>query len=237
MKPINILVAEDEDNLREGLVETLEAEGYRVVAVADGAAALEIYKAEAVDLLLLDIMMPEMSGYQVCREVRRLDGRVPIIMLTAKGEEIDKVLGLELGADDYVTKPFGLHELRARIAAVLRRCRRETEPCEEGLPETFRFGEATIERKSFQGRLCRNTFSLTAREMKLLEIFACHPGEVLSRNDLLNRAWGIDYQGTTRTLDQHVAQLRKKVEPEPALPRVIVTVHGVGYRYDGWSVS
>ncbi len=233
MNPINILVAEDEDNLREGLVDTLEAEGYRVVAVADGAAAFEVFKTEAVDLLLLDIMMPEMSGYQVCREVRRIDSRVPIIMLTAKGEEIDKVLGLELGADDYVTKPFGLHELRARIAAVLRRCRREPEAARAELPEVFRFGEATIERKSFQGRLNGNAFSLTAREMKLLEIFSGHPGEVLSRNDLLNRAWGIDYQGTTRTLDQHVAQLRKKVEPEPALPRVIVTVHGVGYRYDG----
>jgi DNA-binding response OmpR family regulator len=231
VKTIRILVAEDETNLREGLVDTLESEGYRVSAVGDGAAALQAYAAGGIDLVLLDIMMPEKSGYDVCREIRRHDTRVPIIMLTAKGEEIDKVLGLELGADDYVTKPFGLHELRARIAAVLRRCSPEPVIVAE-LPDTINFGAAEIDRKSYQGRLSSRVFSLTARELKLIDIFRRHPGEVLSRNELLNLVWGIDYHGTTRTLDQHIAQLRKKIEADAASPEVILTVHGVGYRYN-----
>ncbi len=231
MKTIRILIAEDEANLREGLVDTLEGEGYRVSAVGDGAAALQVFAEGGIDLVLLDIMMPEKSGYDVCREIRRHDTRVPIIMLTAKGEEIDKVVGLELGADDYVTKPFGLHELRARIAALLRRCRPESAGAAE-LPETFLFGAAEIDRKSYQGRLSSRAFSLTARELKLIDAFCRHPGEVLSRNDLLNLVWGIDYLGTTRTLDQHIAQLRKKIEQDPAAPEIILTVHGVGYRYN-----
>jgi len=231
MKTIRILVAEDEANLRDGLVDTLQSEGYQVSAVGDGTAALQVFAGGGIDLVLLDIMMPEKSGYDVCREIRRHDVRVPIIMLTAKGEEIDKVVGLELGADDYVTKPFGLHELRARIAAVLRRCRPEPVDTAE-LPNSFRFGAAEIDRKSYQGRLPSRVFSLTARELKLIEAFCRHPGEVLSRNELLNLVWGIDYLGTTRTLDQHIAQLRKKIEEDPAVPEVILTVHGVGYRYN-----
>ncbi len=230
MKSIRILVAEDEANLREGLVDILESEGYLVSAVGDGAAALGVFSKGGIDLALLDVMMPEKSGYDVCREIRRHDTRVPIIMLTAKGEEIDKVIGLELGADDYVTKPFGLHELRARIAAVLRRCRPEPGGAAQ-MPESFRFGMAQIDRKSYQGRLSSRVFSLTARELKLLDVFYQHPGEVLSRNDLLNLVWGIDYGGTTRTLDQHIAQLRKKIEQDPSAPENILTVHGVGYRY------
>ncbi len=232
MKPVRILIAEDDAHLRQGLVDTLEAEGYEVLTAADGAGALRLYAEQGPDLLLLDVMMPEKSGYDVCREVRRSNPRVPIIMLTAKGEEIDKVIGLELGADDYVTKPFGLHELRARIAAVLRRCGgAEDNAAPRGMPDIFAFGPARIERRAYQGQLAGRTFSLTAREMKLLEVFFRHPAEVLSRNELLNQVWGVEYFGTTRTLDQHIAQLRKKVEPDPASPRVILTVHGVGYRY------
>ncbi len=231
MKTIRILVAEDETNLREGLVDTLESEGYRVSAVGDGAAALQVFASGGIDLVLLDIMMPEKSGFDVCREIRKDNTRVPIIMLTAKGEEIDKVLGLELGADDYVTKPFGLHELRARIAAVLRRCLPEPAAV-VGLPDTINFGAAEIDRKSYQGRLLSRVFSLTARELKLIDAFCRHPGQVLSRNELLNLVWGIDYHGTTRTLDQHIAQLRKKIETDAASPEVILTVHGVGYRYN-----
>jgi len=232
VKPIHILVAEDELNLREGLVDTLESEDYRVSAVGDGTAALQVYEQGGIDLVLLDVMMPEKSGYDVCREIRRHDARLPIIMLTAKGEEIDKVLGLELGADDYVTKPFGLHELRARIAAVLRRCQPVPSVAAPEPPDRFRFGAAEIDRKSYQGRLPSGSFSLTARELKLIDAFMAHPGEVLSRNDLLNQVWGIDYLGTTRTLDQHIAQLRKKIETDPAVPEVILTVHGIGYRYN-----
>jgi DNA-binding response OmpR family regulator len=230
VKTIRILVAEDEVPLREGLVDLLTAEDYEVMAVGDGDAALQAFNAGGIDLLLLDVMMPGKSGYEVCREVRRKNGRVPIIMLTAKGEEIDKVIGLELGADDYVTKPFGLHELRARIAAVLRRTGPAAAPSEE-LPESFSFGAAQIDCKRYQARLPAGMVNLTARELKLIEVFYCSPGQVLSRDELLNRVWGIDYQGTTRTLDQHIAQLRKKIERNPAAPEVILTVHGVGYRY------
>jgi len=230
VKPVRILITEDDANLRQGLVDTLEAEGYRVKTAGDGVEALRMLAAEMPDLLLLDVMMPGKSGYDVCREVRKKDPKLPIIMLTAKGEEIDKVVGLELGADDYVTKPFGLHELRARIAAVLRRAGR-SESCTSEPPPVFSVGRAEINRKGFNLRRDDCTFHLTAREMKLLEIFFLHPGEVISRESLLNQAWGIDYFGTTRTLDQHIAQLRKKLETTPGSPRVIVTVHGVGYRY------
>jgi len=224
-----ILVAEDDRHLREGLVDTLEAEGYRVLAACDGAEALTLFGEQHPDLVLLDVMMPEINGYDVCRRLREQDRRTPVLMLTAKGEEIDKVLGLELGADDYITKPFGVHELRARIAAALRRSRTSAStPQPEPL---FRFGAACIDRRRFEGELAGGSFPLTAREMKLLEILAASPGEVFSRNELLNRVWGVEYFGTTRTLDQHVAQLRKKIEPEPASPRYLVTVHGIGYRY------
>jgi DNA-binding response OmpR family regulator len=227
-----ILVAEDEPHIREGLIDILEGEGYHVLAAADGEAALLLSETHNFDLALLDIMMPIRNGYDVCRELRRNQPQLAIILLTAKGEEIDKVLGLELGADDYITKPFGVHELRARIAAVLRRSLRAPQETETVLPSTLVMGLATIDRKTYRGNLKERTFKLTAREMKLLEAFYRHPDEALQRHTLLNLAWGIDYQGTTRTLDQHIAQLRKKIELDPATPLVITTVHGIGYRYE-----
>ena len=198
-----ILVAEDDLHIREGLIDILEGEGYQVLAAADGEAALWLSENHSFDLALLDIMMPGRNGYDVCRELRRQHPQLAIIMLTAKGEEIDKVLGLELGADDYITKPFGVHELRARIAAVLRRSQRTPLETEANLPPTLTMGLATIDRKTYRGHLEQRTFKLTAREMKLLEVFYRHPDEALPRQTLLNLAWGIDYQGTTRTLDQH----------------------------------
>jgi len=234
VKNARILVAEDDGHIRQGLVDSLESEGYAVVAATDGAAALAAFRAEAPDLVLLDIMMPEKSGYDVCREIRRADTRTPILMLTAKGEEIDKVVGLELGADDYITKPFGVRELLARVAAALRRARQAAAPgaAMEQPPESFELGGAQVDRRRYEVRLGDRVSRVTPREMQLLELFFQHPGAVLSRDRLLNAIWGVDYEGTTRTLDQHVAQLRKKVELEPATPRVIVTVHGVGYRYE-----
>jgi DNA-binding response OmpR family regulator len=228
---IRVLIAEDDANLRQGLIDLLEGEGYEVFPNEDGKMALHCFRQEAPDLVLLDVMMPEMSGYDVCREIRKSDSRTPIIMLTAKGEEIDKVIGLELGADDYVTKPFGLHELRARIAAVLRRSRSNHQESTAILPDQFPVGQALVDRKTYQVTIGNESHSLTSREMKLLEIFHTRPNEVLSRNDLLNAAWGIDYFGTTRTLDQHIAQLRKKIEPDPGTPQFLLTVHGVGYRF------
>ena len=229
----HILIAEDEAPLRQGLVDLLEGEGYRVTAAADGSEALRCFADERPDLVLLDVMMPEQSGYDVCRAIRKTDSLTPILMLTAKGEEIDKVIGLDLGADDYISKPFALHELRARINAALRRSGSGLQAQSAPLPDRFQIGATVIDRKGYRLERDGATADLTPRELKLLEIFYQRRGEVLSRNDLLNAAWGVDYFGTTRTLDQHIAQLRKKVEPDPATPRVITTIHGVGYRYEG----
>ena len=230
-----ILIAEDDSNIRLGLAATLESEGYAVTPTADGAQALRLFAQEKVDLVILDVMMPRKSGYDVCRELRARDPRVPVLFLTAKGEEVDKVVGLKLGADDYMTKPFGVHELLARVEALLRRSRdagRAADPA-GARPPVFRFGAAEIDRRKYTATLPgRPPAPLTARELKLLEAFAARPGEVLTRDALLNAVWGIDYFGTTRTLDQHVAQLRKRVELQADAPTAIVTVHGVGYRYD-----
>ncbi|HUL53316.1 MAG TPA: response regulator transcription factor [Opitutaceae bacterium] len=229
-----ILLAEDDANIRLGLVATLEGEGYAVTAAGDGAQALRLFPQEKFDLVILDVMMPRKSGYDVCRDLRARGATVPILFLTAKGEEIDKVVGLKLGADDYVTKPFGLHELLARVEALLRRARTENGAPGAGaaLAAVFAFGAAEIDRRKFTATIAgRPPVPLTARELKLLEVFAAHPGEVLTRDALLNAVWGVDYYGTTRTLDQHVAQLRKKVERDPEAPAAIVTVHGLGYRH------
>jgi DNA-binding response OmpR family regulator len=230
-----ILIAEDDANIRLGLVATLESEGYAVTAAADGAQALKLFPQEKFELVLLDVMMPKASGYDVCRELRARGTRVPVLFLTAKGEEVDKVVGLKLGADDYVTKPFGVHELLARVEALLRRGRNggEEKKAATTLPAIFRLGVAEIDRKKFSVAVKGRTQQLTARELRLAEVFAEHAGEVLTRDALLNAVWGVDYFGTTRTLDQHVAQLRKKIEADPESPVAIVTVHGVGYRYDG----
>jgi len=228
-----ILLAEDDPNIRLGLVATLESEGYAVTAAGDGAQALRLFGQERFDLVVLDIMMPKASGYDVCRDLRARGARVPVLFLTAKGEEVDKVVGLKLGADDYVTKPFGVRELRPRVEALLRRSRTTEKGGAPELPGTFKLGAAAIDRRRFTVTVNGRTTALTARELKLAEMFAAHPGEVLTRDAMLNAVWGIEYLGTTRTLDQHVAQLRKKIEVRPDAPSVIATVHGIGYRYDG----
>jgi len=218
-------------NIREGLVDALEMEGYQVEAAADGSEAIKFYAQWQPDLIILDVMMPRKSGYDVCREIRRGNPDIPIIMLTAKGEEIDKVLGLELGADDYVTKPFGLRELMARIGAVLRRSQGASE---QNLPESenLAFGKIEIDIPKMRGRRNGESFDLTQKEIELLKYFLARPGEVLDRNELLNVAWGPGYHGFTRTLDQHLVQLRKKIEDDPKNPRHIQTVYGIGYRFE-----
>jgi len=234
MPSIHILVVEDDANIRAGLVDTLESEGYRTTSAGNGEQALSLFSQERFDLVLLDIMLPKKSGYDVCRAIRLTNSAMPIVMLTAKGEEIDKVVGLQLGADDYITKPFGVHELLARIAAILRRaCRGGAAESADKLktPDRFNIGAAAVDASQYQVRLGKKTFPLSARELQILRFFYTHPNEVLSRDQLLNAVWGVHYLGTTRTLDQHIAQLRKKIEPDADEPGVILTVHGVGYRY------
>ena len=229
-----ILVAEDEADIREALADLLESEGYAVRTAADGAVALAAYAQKRPDLLLLDVNMPKMNGFDVCREIRRTDARLPIVMLTARVEEIDKVRGLERGATDYVTKPYGMNELLARVAAHLRQASAyaESVPAEAPAPEpsaTFRFGSHTVDTKRFvlvDGR--RHTTPLSVREVQLLRHFVDHPGEVATRDDLLNLYWGYDYGGVTRTVDQHVAVLRKKLGSDGDR---IETVPRIGYRF------
>jgi DNA-binding response OmpR family regulator len=224
----HILLVEDDAAIRRGLVDTLESENYRVTEAADGEAGLRLLKTQTPDLVILDVMMPGRSGYEVCREFRRQDRRTPVLMLTAKSEEIDKVLGLELGADDYMTKPFGVRELLARVHALLRPSQ---QAAETAAPEEFHIGPYRICPKKLQGSGGDKNVEFSAREVDLLREFAKHPDEVLTRDELLNRVWGIEYYGSTRTLDQHIAQLRKKIEPDRKVPVLIQTVHGVGYRY------
>ncbi len=228
-----ILIAEDDSNIRSGLIDALEADGHEAEGFPDGACAIAAFRRDKWDLLLLDLMMPEKSGYEVAREVRATGSEVPILMLTAKSEEIDKVLGFEMGTDDYVTKPFSVRELQARIKALLRRSSGQgTESEKVGEPPAnFSIGPVEVDARRYEMKAHGQTHSLTPRELKLLSLFRGRPGEALSRDYLLDHAWGIDYLGTTRTLDQHIAQLRKKVESDPSDPQFIITVHGVGYRW------
>jgi DNA-binding response OmpR family regulator len=228
-----VLAVEDDPAIREGLVATLESEGYTVVALDNGSSVLDTVVAQRPDLVLLDVMLPGRNGYDVCRDLRREHPNLPIMMLTAKGEEIDKVIGLELGADDYVTKPFGVRELLARIGAVLRRSARSAPISDPDFSEPFTFGAARIDPASMRGSLGDRAFELTPRELRLLEYLHDRPGMVLSREKILQDVWDYEYVGTTRTLDQHIAMLRKKVEENPRQPTAITTVHGAGYRYEG----
>ncbi len=227
----HILVAEDDKRIREGLVDLLESEGYRVTAAGEGSAARSLLEKEAFDLAILDIMMPGKSGYDLCRDLRAGGSQMPVIMLTAKSEEIDKVVGLKLGADDYITKPFGVHELLARVDAVLRRVSRAG-----ASPETkrkpFWFGAARIYPDRYRAETSGATYNLSAKEMDLILFFHENAGRVVNRDEALDMVWGVNYFGTTRTLDQHVARVRKKVEKDPSNPRFLTTVHGVGYRYE-----
>ncbi len=228
MKKEKILVVEDDSSILVGLVDLLETEGYEVCTAQDGKAALRMYATEKPTLILLDLMIPEISGYDVCRQIRKQDEVIPILMLTAKGQEVEKVVGLELGADDYIVKPFGVSELVARIRAHLRRSR--TKPLKKDT-STISFGDVVIDPLTYTGKKGETTFSVSARELALLQYFAARDGEVIERFTLLDEIWGIRYEGTTRTLDQHIAKLRRKIEDDPAQPRYIQTVHGVGYRF------
>jgi len=226
---VKVLVAEDDPNILKGILEVLEMEGYKPLGVPDGQAALEAFDREKPDFVCLDIMMPKVNGYDVCKTIRAKSGTVPIIFLSAKSEEIDKVLGLELGADDYLMKPFGVRELTARIRAVARRCLALKPRAER--PGTFTLGDLEVLPMELRARRGSETIELTLREVKLLETFFANPGVVLTRDVLFRECWGIDHFANSRTLDQHVSKLRKKIEMDANVPMVITTVHGAGYRW------
>ena len=233
MKP-RILIVEDDPHIRLGLEEVLRSDGFDIASCARGDQALEAVARQQPALIVLDVMLPGLSGYDVCKQLRARKITTPILMLTAKGQELDKVVGLDLGADDYVTKPFGVRELLARIHALLRRAPAGTIPAAQKASAAesapFSIGSATIDPKTFQIRRGKTTEELTARELKLLQFFHARPGEVLSRDRLLNEVWGYNYFGTTRTLDQVIVQLRRKLGDHGGEPKHLLTVHGVGYK-------
>lgn len=223
-----ILIVEDEPNMVAGLRDNFEYEGYEVLTAGDGVEGLERALKESPDLVVLDVMMPRMSGLDVCKQLKAKRPSIPIIMLTARGQEVDKVVGLELGADDYVTKPFSIRELLARVKAVLRRAR--PLPKEQ---ERYAFGEVEVDLKSCQVTRKGAPVEVSSKEFELLKFFLCHSGETLSRDKLLEEVWGYDRFPTTRTVDAHIVRLRQKLEPKPEEPRFILTVHGTGYKFVG----
>jgi len=226
-----VLIVEDDAHIALGLEEVLKSDGFEAAVCNRGDKALAAVERERPQLIVLDVMLPGKSGYDLCKELRAKKITTPILMLTAKGQELDKVVGLELGADDYVTKPFGVRELLARIHALLRRSVNPASEAADSAP--FRIGGATIDPKTFQLRRGKAVEELTAKELKLLQFFHAHAGEVLSRDRLLNEVWGYNYLGTTRTLDQVIVQLRKKLGDASDDPKHLLTVHGVGYRLRG----
>jgi DNA-binding response OmpR family regulator len=228
---MKVLVAEDDEHTRAGLIEILEAEGYLTVSAKDGKEALELFEQEKPDFVCLDIMMPGASGYDVCRQIRAKDASVPLIFISAKSEEIDKVVGLELGADDFIVKPFGVREVIARIRAVTRRCLAARAAAETGSP--FSMGDLEVLPDQLRARRGEQIIELSLREVKLLSLFHQNPGVVLDRDTIFDRCWGTSYLPSSRTLDQHISKLRKKIEVDPKNPAIIHTVHGAGYRYDG----
>ena len=221
-----ILVVEDDPAIALGLEDDLQLEGYHVEVARDSEMAARRAREHAFDLILLDVMLPGKDGFQVCRELRLAGLRTPIIVLTAKAQEAEKVLGLELGADDYVTKPFSPLELRARIKAVLRRGPGET-------PQVYRFGEVEVDLSRHEVRCRGAAIETTPQEFKLLAVFIRRRGRLLSRQQLLDEAWGTETFVTDRVVDNHIVSLRKKIEPEPSQPRYLISVRGAGYRFDG----
>jgi DNA-binding response OmpR family regulator len=225
---LKILIVEDEPGMVAGLRDNFEFEGYQVLSAMDGVSGLERALADTPDLVILDVMMPRMSGLDVCKQLKSKRPAIPIIMLTARGQEVDKVVGLELGADDYVTKPFSIRELLARVKAVLRRV--------ESVPkgkDRYTFGDVEVNLQSCQVSRRGRSLDFSSKEFDLLKYFLSHPGEALTRDRLLEEVWGYDKFPTTRTVDAHIVRLRQKLEPKPDDPRFFLTVHGTGYKFVG----
>jgi two-component system OmpR family response regulator len=226
-----VLVVEDDQTLLEALKYNLTKDGYDVVTATDGAQALEIARSQKPDLIVLDLMLPKISGYEVCRILRK-DMSVPILMLTAKAGEVDKIVGLEIGADDYMTKPFSTKELLARIRALLRRASL-VESRQAASDSALRINDLEIDIARHQAKLGESVLELTQKEFDLLDFLAKNKGLVFTREQLLNKVWGYDYVGGTRTVDVHIRWLREKIEANPGEPKRLVTVRGVGYKLEG----
>jgi DNA-binding response OmpR family regulator len=227
-RPAKILVVEDEPNMVAGLRDNFEFEGYEVITARDGVDGLQRALDESPDLVVLDVMMPRLSGLEVCRQLRAKRASIPIIMLTARGQEVDKVVGLELGADDYVTKPFSIRELLARVKAILRRT--AVVPKDQ---DQHSFGDVEVDLQRCRVVRSGKAIDISSTEFELLKYFICHSGETLSRDRLLEDVWGYDNYPTTRTIDTHLVRLRQKLEPDPEQPQYFLTVHGTGYRFVG----
>jgi DNA-binding response OmpR family regulator len=223
-----ILIVEDEPNMVAGLRDNFEFEGYAVITARDGVEGLQRALDESPDLVVLDVMMPRMSGLEVCKQLRAKRGSIPIIMLTARGQEVDKVVGLELGADDYVTKPFSIRELLARVKAVLRRTAVVPKDMDQ-----HSFADVEVDLKRCRVLKAGKVLDVSSKEFELLKYFVCHSGEILSRDRLLEEVWGYENYPTTRTVDTHLVRLRQKLEPDPEQPQYFLTVHGTGYRFVG----
>lgn len=221
-----ILVAEDEAEMASGLRDNLKFEGYEVIVVNDGQAALEAATKRSPDLLLLDLMMPKLDGLEVCRRVREAGFRYPVLMLTAKGQEIDIVRGLEAGADDYITKPFSIREVLARVKAALRRT-----DVAKGLSRILRVGDTTVDMVKGKVERGSQTFNLGHFELEILKLLVEHAETAVNRNLLLDIIWGLEGFPATRTVDNHIVSLRRKIEPDPKHPRHIITVHSIGYKF------
>lgn len=228
MKQFKVLIIEDEPEMMLGLRDNFEFEGYLVISAQDGEEGLNLALTEHPDIILLDVMLPQISGLDVCRHLRQKRFDAPIIMLTARGQEIDKVVGLEVGADDYVTKPFGLKELLARVRAHLRRTVKQ-----DSVMEIYSFGDVEINFRQHLAKKSGTPIELTPREFELLKCFINHLSEVVSREQLLNEVWGLNNYPFTRTVDNHIAKLRQKIEDRPDEPQYIITVHRVGYKFIG----
>ncbi|MCH7890521.1 MAG: response regulator transcription factor [Gemmatimonadetes bacterium] len=220
-----VLVVEDDAAILRGLTDNLEAESYVVLTARDGEAGYAILEQEEPDLVILDLMLPKLSGYEICQRARSEGMTVPILMLTAKGTESDRVLGLDLGADDYVTKPFSVRELLARVRALLRRGQSA-----DAVPDQLEFDDVVVDFRSFEARKGGEVIKLTRKEFGTLRFLAGRRGEVVRRDELLREVWNYKRYPTTRTVDNHVASLRSKIEKDPSDPRHLLTVHGVGYK-------
>jgi DNA-binding response OmpR family regulator len=222
-----ILIIEDDAAILRGLKDNLEYESYEVLTAVDGEEGYFLIREKKPDLIILDLMLPKMNGYELCRKVRHEGVTTPILMLTARGEEMDRVLGLDMGADDYVTKPFSVPELLARIRAIIRRIQKAKAG---DLPNDLKIGDVAIDFKCFEARKRDEVLDMSRKEFGVLRLLAARAGEVITRDELLDEVWGYDQYPTTRTVDNHIALLRTKLEDDPSKPRHLLTVHGVGYK-------